>query len=151
MLTPEQTHKLIDDGVQQVLLKCGVGIKTSTTFLECLLYANTMIGEAMQNGTHNDPTIRSAIRDKLTQQAAGLLFLALQCHCDELYTNQELQRKLHFTQAPERAVLLEHGFMLTETQNAFNACFDAARTGQPFDEAAWARLRGGIQKLGAKV
>lgn len=151
MLTPEQTNALIADGAQQVLLKCGNTLMESTTFLECLVYANTIINDAMHNGDHNDIMIQSALRDKLTQQAAGILFLALQTYGHAMYTDRELKRNLHPTQAPRKALLLEHQFMANEAENAFNACLDASRTGQPHDQEAWLRLRGAIQKLGAKV
>ena len=151
MLTPEQAQILIAAGAQQVLLKCGARLMDNSTYLECLVYANTVINDAMMNGEHNDLMIRSSDRDRLTQQAAGILFLVLQHHGDALYTTHELHRSLHSTQAPRKALLLEHQFITNEAENAFNACLDASRTGQPHDQEAWLRLRGALQKLGAKV
>ena len=151
MITPNEAQSLIEAGAQQVLLKCGSRLMENSSFLECLMYVNTTINDAMMNGEHNDMTIRSEQRDRLTQQAAGLLFLVLQHHGDALYTTQELHRSLHPTQAPKKALLLEHQFMVGEAENAFNACLDASLHGQPHDKEAWLRLRGAIQKLGAKV
>jgi len=151
MITPDETQSLIEAGAQQVLLKCGTRLMDNSTYLECLLYANTVINEAMMNGDHNDMMIRSEQRDRLTQQAAGILFLVLQHHGDALYTTQELQRNLHPTQAPKKALLMEHQFMASEAESALNACQDASLHGQPHDREAWTRLRGAVQKLGAKV
>lgn len=151
MLTPEETHALTEAGAHQVVLKCGKGFIDNATFLEALMYANTVINDAMMNGEHNDITIRSERRDRLAQQAAGILFLTLQHHGDALYTTHALQRNLHATQAPKKALLLEHQFIAGEAEKAFAECLDASSTGQPHDPQAWARLRGAMQKLGAKV
>ena len=151
MLTPEQTNALIADGAQQVLIKCGNGITQTTTFLECLMYANTVINDAMLNGEHHDMMVKSTERDTLATQAAGILFLALQMHGQRLYTTYELRRSLHHTQAAKKSMLLEQQFITNEAESAFNVCLDASRTGQPHDQEAWLRLRGALQKLGAKV
>lgn len=151
MLTPVETQSLIEAGAHQVLLKCGSRLMDNSTYLECLLYANTVLSEAMLNGDHNDMMIQSEQRDRLTQQAAGILFLVLQNYGDALYTTQELHRNLHPTQAPKKALLLEHQFIASEVASAFETCKDAATTGQPYDPAAWTRLQGALQRLGAKV
>ena len=152
MLTTEQAQILIADGAQQLLRKCGSGLVENSTLLECLLYANTVLNDAMHNGTVDDITVRnSGQRETLTQQAAGLLLLALQQHGDALYTTHKLQRSLHPTQVGQKALLLETQFIAGEAANAFNACYDAALNNDAYNKDAWAKLRSAIQRLGAKV
>jgi len=152
MLTPEQAQALIADGAQQILRKCGTALVDKSTLLECLIYANTVINDAMHNGTVDDITVRnSGQRETLMQQAAGILLLTLQQHGDALYTTHQLQRSLHPTQVGQKVLLLETQFIAGEAANAFNACYDAALNAEPYNKDDWAKLRGAIQKLGAKV
>ena len=152
MLTQEQTNQLIAAGAAEVLLKCGTGLTENSTHLELLVYAQTIIDEAMHNGSHDTVMIMaSEERDRLTMQAAGILALALQTYGHKLYTTYELHRSLHATQAPKKSLLLEQQFIRGEAENAYNACLDASLHGTGHDKEAWARLRGAIQNLGAKV
>ena len=151
MLTTEQAQSLIADGATQVLRKCGSGFVEKSTLLECLLFINTTINDAMHNGKLDDITQQSAQREVLTQQAAGLLLLTLQQHGTALYTTHQLQRSLHSTKATQRALLLETQFVSGEAKDAFNACYDAALNHEPYKMEDWQRLRLALQKLGVKV
>jgi len=152
MLTHDQTNQLTIAGANEVLLKCGTGLMEHTTHLEMLVYAQTVIDEAIHNGSHDSVMLMaSEERDRLTMQAAGILALALQTYGHKLYTTYELHRSLHATQAPKKSLLLEQQFIRGEAENAYNACLDASLHGGPHDKDAWARLRGAIQNLGGKV
>lgn len=155
MLTTDQTQDLINDGARQVLVKCGGNLVDKASLLECLVYINTVITDAMHNGAHDDITLQSTEREELMQQAAGLMFLTLQKFGVQLYTTHKLKRSLHSTQAPQRALLLENQFIFAEAQEAFHACYDAALNSQPYVTEGWSenwdKLRMALQKLGVKV
>jgi len=151
MLTQEQAQSLIADGATQVLRQCGSGLVAKSTLLECLLFINTTINDAMHNGDLDDITCISAQREILTQKAAGLLLLTLQQHGASLYTTHQLQRSLHSTQAPQKALLLETQFVSGEAKDAFHACYDAALNHEPYKSEDWAKLRTALQKLGVKL
>lgn len=151
MLNQEQAQALIADGATQVLRKCGGGIVERFTLLECLLLINTTVNDAMHNGTLEDMTVESGQRETLTQQAAGLMLLTLQHHGAAMYTTHQLQRSLHSTQAPQKALLMETQFVSSEAKDAFHACYDAALNQEPYKSEDWAKLRTALQKLGVKV
>jgi hypothetical protein len=151
MLTQEQAQALIADGATQVLRKCGSGLVEKSTLLECLLFINTTINDAMHNGDLDDITITSVQREILTQRAAGIMLLALQQHGTSLYTTHQLQRSLHSTQAPQKALLLETQFVTSELREAYYTCYEAALNNEPFKSDDWGKLRLSLQKLGAKL
>ena len=151
MLTQEQAQSLIADGATQVLRQCGSGLVAKSTLLECLLFINTTINDAMHNGDLDDITITSVQREILTQRAAGIMLLALQQHGTSLYTTHQLQRSLHSTQAPQKALLLETQFVTSELREAYYTCYEAALNNEPFKSDDWGKLRLSLQKLGAKL
>jgi hypothetical protein len=81
---------------------------------------------------------------------AGLMLMALQQHGQALYTTHQLRRSLHPQQAKQKSLLLEDQFMQVEAKDTFANCYAEAKASPFFDEEAWRRLKGTLERLGVQ-